>query len=73
VGSTLHVFVRLPNGVTIQPWHAKTGDHEAHVQGTPVSVQIPPDALRLPGAGSESPIAEAQDQVEPAYAGSAGS
>ena len=53
-------------------WIANTGDHDAHAQGTPVAVQIPPEALRVLGPASGPPAAELRDQAEPTYAGSAG-
>jgi spermidine/putrescine transport system ATP-binding protein len=51
VGSTLHVFVRLVDGKTIQAWVTNTGRANAGGTGTPVSVRLPAEALRVLGAG----------------------
>jgi spermidine/putrescine transport system ATP-binding protein len=47
VGSVLHVFVTLAPGERIQAWIANDGDAEPYAQGTPVSVTLPQDALRV--------------------------
>jgi spermidine/putrescine transport system ATP-binding protein len=62
VGSTLHVFVRLVNGTTIQAWITNTGQADAGAAGTPVSVRLPAEALRVLGAGDEpAPADEAAE------------
>jgi mannopine transport system ATP-binding protein len=53
VGSILHVFVRLVDGKTIQAWVTNTGAASVGAAGTPVSVRLPPDALRVLGEGNE--------------------
>jgi spermidine/putrescine transport system ATP-binding protein len=47
VGSVLHVFVALAPGERIQAWITNDGDAEPYTQGTPVSVTLPQDALRV--------------------------
>jgi len=48
VGSNLQVMIRLANGGLLQASVANDGvDLDAHEQGTPVSVHVPPDALRV--------------------------
>jgi spermidine/putrescine transport system ATP-binding protein len=52
VGSVLHVFVNLAHGERIQAWVPNDGAEATFAQGTPVSVHLPQDALRiLPDAG----------------------
>ena len=47
VGSVLHVFVNLANGERIQAWVPNDGEGATFAQGTPVSVHLPQDALRI--------------------------
>ena len=47
VGSVLHVFVNLAPGMRIQAWIANTGDDLPYRQGTPVSVFMPRESLRV--------------------------
>jgi spermidine/putrescine transport system ATP-binding protein len=48
VGSNLHVMVRLANGGVLQASVPNDGSGiDAHEQGAPVSVHVPPDALRI--------------------------
>jgi spermidine/putrescine transport system ATP-binding protein len=48
VGSNLQVFVRLATGALLQASVANDGvDLDSHEQGRPVSVHVPPDALRV--------------------------
>jgi len=48
VGSNLQVMVRLANGGVLQASVPNDGvDLESHAQGAPVSVHVPPDALRI--------------------------
>jgi spermidine/putrescine transport system ATP-binding protein len=52
VGSTLHVMVHLPSSDTVQVWVHNEGGDLPFEQGTPVSVHLPADALRvLPDTG----------------------
>ena len=48
VGATLQVMVRLATGAQLQASITNTGDADSYQQGTPVSVHIPADALRVP-------------------------
>ncbi len=57
LGTSLQVMVRLATGAQLQVSVTNTGDTGAHPQGTPVSLHIPPDALRVladPGAAAAS-------------------
>ncbi len=48
VGSNLQVMVRLANGGVLQASVPNDGvDLGSHEQGAPVSVHVPPDALRI--------------------------
>jgi spermidine/putrescine transport system ATP-binding protein len=47
VGSTLQVIVHLAPGQTLQVWLQNTGGRVPFEQGTPVSVHLPADALRV--------------------------
>jgi spermidine/putrescine transport system ATP-binding protein len=51
VGASLQVIVRLATGAVLQASVTNTGGQAAHVQGTPVQVHIPPDALRVLASG----------------------
>jgi spermidine/putrescine transport system ATP-binding protein len=59
VGASLQVIVRLATGAVLQASVTNTGAQAAHVQGTPVQVHIPPDALRVLGSatGTAAPAA----------------
>ncbi len=57
VGSSRQVIVRLPIGAVIQVSVANTGGDESYSQGTPVSVHVPSDALRVLASGGASPAA----------------
>jgi spermidine/putrescine transport system ATP-binding protein len=70
VGASVQVMVRLATGAQLQASIANTGGADGYQQGTPVSVHIPADALRVlggaPGAaadpgdgGAAAPDAEA--------------
>ncbi|HWD65173.1 MAG TPA: ABC transporter ATP-binding protein [Solirubrobacteraceae bacterium] len=63
VGSTLHVFVQLFEGTTIQVWITNTGQADAGTAGTPVSVHLPAEALRVLGAGDEPAPAEREGEA----------
>jgi spermidine/putrescine transport system ATP-binding protein len=47
VGSTLHVFVHLASGPAIEVWVHNEGGTIPFEQGTPVTVHLPIDALRV--------------------------
>jgi spermidine/putrescine transport system ATP-binding protein len=55
VGASRQVIVRLPTGAAIQASVTNTGDAETYRQGKPVSVYVPPDALRVLASG---PVAQ---------------
>jgi spermidine/putrescine transport system ATP-binding protein len=63
VGASLQVMVRLVTGVQLQASVANTGEAGGFEPGTPVSVHIPPDALRVVGA--ESPPAVDPEAAAP--------
>jgi spermidine/putrescine transport system ATP-binding protein len=62
VGSTLHVFVRLVGGATIQVWITNTGQASARRPGTPVSVHLPGEALRVL-RGNEEPVSSSEEDA----------
>ena len=47
VGSTLQVFVHLPGGQSLQAWIPNEGKGLPYEQGSPVTVDLPADALRV--------------------------
>jgi spermidine/putrescine transport system ATP-binding protein len=47
VGSIMQVFVHLAPGQSLQAWVQNTGEGLPYAQGHPVSVHLPPDALRV--------------------------
>jgi spermidine/putrescine transport system ATP-binding protein len=49
VGSTLHVFVHLASGATLQAWVHNEGGAFPFGQGSAVTVHLPVDALRVLG------------------------
>jgi spermidine/putrescine transport system ATP-binding protein len=52
LGSTTHVYIRLANGSALQTLVRNDGAALPYSQGTPVSVALPADALRvLPDPG----------------------
>ncbi len=52
LGSTTHIYVRLATGSTLQALVRNAGDPVPYAQGTPVSVGLPAQALRvLPDPG----------------------
>jgi spermidine/putrescine transport system ATP-binding protein len=64
VGSTMQVIARLPGGQTIQVLIPNRGGAEAYPQGTPISLFLPPEDLRvLRGDGDTS---KREEQAEPA-------
>ena len=51
LGSDTQVIVRLANGEVVQALIQNQGEAPPYGQGTPVTVVLPPDALRVLGAG----------------------
>ena len=47
VGSIMQVIVHLAPGQTLQAWVQNQGEGLPYGQGHPVSVHLPPDALRI--------------------------
>jgi spermidine/putrescine transport system ATP-binding protein len=47
VGSTIQVLVHLAHGETLQAWMQNRGGDPPFQQGTPVSVHLPPGAIRV--------------------------
>jgi hypothetical protein len=47
VGATTQVFVRLAHGDSLQATVPNQGGDVPFQQGTPVTVHLPPDALRV--------------------------
>src|SRR5262249_51790861 len=47
VGSTIQVIVHLAHGETLQAWTQNRGGDPPWQQGTPVSVHLPADAIRV--------------------------
>jgi spermidine/putrescine transport system ATP-binding protein len=66
VGSTMQVIVRLPGGEVIQAMIANRGDAHGYPQGTPVTLFLPPEDLRVLQA--EGPEAERSEGEEAAPA-----
>ncbi len=52
VGSIMQVFVHLAEGHSLQAWVQNQGQGLPFTQGTPVTVHMPPDALRVLQDGS---------------------
>jgi spermidine/putrescine transport system ATP-binding protein len=62
LGSTTHIYVRLATGSSLQALVRNAGDPVPYSQGTPVSVGLPADALRvLPDPGVS--VAEIRDET----------
>ncbi len=62
LGSTTHVYVRLATGAALQTLVRNDGAELPYSQGTPVSVSLPADALRvLPDPGVS--VAEIHDET----------
>jgi spermidine/putrescine transport system ATP-binding protein len=47
VGSIIQVLVHLAHGETLQAWMQNRGGDPPWQQGTPVSIHLPPDAIRV--------------------------
>jgi spermidine/putrescine transport system ATP-binding protein len=76
VGASLQVMVRLATGAQVQASIANTGGTDDYRQGTPVSVHLPADALRIlggnaapptPGAVPEAPTEAATESAAAAH------
>jgi spermidine/putrescine transport system ATP-binding protein len=67
VGASLQVIVRLATGTPLQVSVANTGGAEAHHQGTPVDVHIPPEALRVLSAEGAATGDGQEHAAEPAH------
>jgi spermidine/putrescine transport system ATP-binding protein len=65
VGSTIQVIVHLAHGETVQAWMQNRGGDPPFQQGTPVSVHLPPDALRVLDDNAEVGDEEAQVAATP--------
>ena len=61
VGSIIQVVVHLAHGETLQAWMQNRGGDPPFQQGTPVSVHLPADALRVLADETEVADEEAQD------------
>jgi spermidine/putrescine transport system ATP-binding protein len=59
VGASVQVMVRLATGAQLQASITNTGNTDGYPQGTPVSVHIPADALRVLGGSAAAAPAEA--------------
>lgn len=78
IGASRQVIVRLANGSVMQASITNTGADHGYAQGTPVIVEVPPDALRVlapsvveAAAGSNgAPAPDAS--AEPVPAGASG-
>ena len=64
LGSATQVFVRLAPGALLQALVQNDGQPLRYSQGTPVSVQLPADALRVLVAGSSSVSQSTGELVE---------
>jgi len=61
VGSIIQVVVHLAHGETLQAWMQNRGGDPPFQQGTPVSVHLPPDAIRV--LADETEVGEEEAQV----------
>jgi spermidine/putrescine transport system ATP-binding protein len=68
MGPTMQLIVRLAAGVSLQVMIPNRGDANPFPQGTPVSVQLPADALRvLPSGEAATPATDEEaDRGQPA-------
>jgi spermidine/putrescine transport system ATP-binding protein len=71
VGATLQVMVRLATGDQLQASVTNTGAADGFAQGTPISVHVPADALRVLGAEAPPPLDPDAAEPEPAEASEA--
>src|SRR5690348_1218930 len=65
VGSTIQVIVHLAHGETLQAWMQNRGGDPPFQQGTPVSVLLPADAIRVLVDETETGDEEAQAATSP--------
>jgi spermidine/putrescine transport system ATP-binding protein len=66
LGAATQVMLRLGAGVPVQALMQNDGSEAGLAQGTPVSVFLPPDALRvLGGAAREVPVASEESPLLP--------
>jgi spermidine/putrescine transport system ATP-binding protein len=61
VGSTIQVIVHLAHGETLQAWLQNRGGDPPWAQGTPVSVHLPADAVRV--LVDDTDVDAAEDQT----------
>jgi spermidine/putrescine transport system ATP-binding protein len=61
VGSTIQVLVHLAHGETLQAWMQNRGGDPPFQQGTPVSVHLPRDAIRV--LTDETEVADEEARV----------
>jgi spermidine/putrescine transport system ATP-binding protein len=66
VGASVQVMVRLATGAQLQASIANTGGADSYQQGTPVSVHIPADALRILGRPPQLPASDSEPGAAPA-------
>jgi spermidine/putrescine transport system ATP-binding protein len=64
VGSTMQVIARLPGGQMVQVLIPNRGGAEAYPQGTPISLFLPPEDLRVLRADGDT--SNEEEQAEPA-------
>ncbi len=64
VGATIQLILRLPEGQRLQAMIPNRGEALAYRQGTPVSVFLPPDALRVLRVTAQPPSEEEEDEAE---------
>jgi hypothetical protein len=60
--------VRLATGATVQSSITNTGSTEGYSQGTPVSVHVPPAALRVLGGAHADTSGAEPDPLQPEQA-----
>jgi spermidine/putrescine transport system ATP-binding protein len=58
LGSTTHVYVRLPSGTALQALVRNDGRDLPYSQGTAISIELPADALRVLPASTDVPDAD---------------
>ncbi|MDQ6822420.1 MAG: ABC transporter ATP-binding protein [Actinomycetota bacterium] len=68
VGSSVQVIVRLATGASVQSSIANMGGTGTYQQGTPVSVHVPPEALRVLDPGPALASDEEPGPLEPEQA-----
>jgi spermidine/putrescine transport system ATP-binding protein len=65
LGSTTQVLVRLPQGAVVQSLMTNTADNQALTTGQPVTVCLPPQALRVLAASPDHHVAYAETADQP--------